>query len=55
LLYLATAAKAISLVLVRRDTWIQRPMYYVSRVLKEAELNYNQIEKMAYVVLITAP
>ena len=35
--YLAVASHAISLVLIRVDDGVQRPVYYVSKLLNEAE------------------
>ena len=52
-LYLAISEQAISAVLVKEDGKIQRPIYYVSKVLHGAELNYSKIKKFA-LALITA-
>ena len=38
--YLAVASHAMSLVLIRVDDGIQRPVYYVSKSLNEAEVRY---------------
>ena len=38
--YLAVAFYAISFVLIRVDNGIQRPVYYVSKSLNEAEVRY---------------
>ena len=38
--YLAVASHAISLVLIRVDDGVQRPVYYVSKSLNEAEVRY---------------
>ena len=43
--YLAVALHAISLVLIRVDNGIQRPVYYVSKSLNEAEVRYLPLEK----------
>ena len=43
--YLAVALYAISLVLIRVDNDIQRPIYYVSKSLNKAEVRYLQLEK----------
>ena len=43
--YLAVALYAISLVLIRVDNGIQRPVYYVSKSLNEAEVRYLPLEK----------
>ena len=36
--YIAVAPHAVSLVLIRDDNGVQRPVYYVSRSLHEAEV-----------------
>ena len=52
-LYLAASDKAVSAVLVKEDMKIQKPVYYVSKVLHGAELNYSTLEKFA-LALVTA-
>ena len=42
--YIAVAVYAISLVLIRVDSGIQRPVYYVSKSLNEAEVHYLPLE-----------
>nr|XP_017227761.1 PREDICTED: uncharacterized protein LOC108203368 [Daucus carota subsp. sativus] len=51
--YLAVSEQALSAVLVREELKIQKPVYYVSKVLHGAELNYSVIEKFA-LAMITA-
>ena len=43
--YLAIASYAISFVLIRADSGIQRPIYYVSKSFHEAEVRYLSLEK----------
>ena len=43
--YIAIALYAISLMLIRVDSGIQRPVYYVSKSLNEAEVRYFPLEK----------
>ena len=43
--YIAVALYAISFVLIRVDSGIQKPVYYVSKSLNEAEVRYLQLEK----------
>ena len=43
--YIAVALYAISLVLIRVDSGIQQPVYYVSKSLNEAEVRYLPLEK----------
>ena len=38
--YIVIAPHAVSLVLIRIDNEIQRPVYYVSKSLHEAEIHY---------------
>ena len=49
--YLAVALHAISLVLIRVDNGIQRPVYYVSKSLKKAEVRYLPLEKAILAVV----
>ena len=49
--YLAVALYAISLVLIRVDNGIQRPVYYVSKSLNETEVRYLPLEKMILAVV----
>ncbi|XP_030959195.1 uncharacterized protein LOC115981162 [Quercus lobata] len=43
--YIAVAPHAVSLVLIREDNGTQRPVYYVSKSLQEAETRYLPLEK----------
>ena len=52
-LYLSVTDFSVSIVLVRNDSEIERPIYYVSRVLHDAELRYTRLEKFA-LALVTA-
>ena len=49
--YIAVALYAISLVLIRVDSSIQRPVYYVSKSLNEAEVRYLPLEKAILAVV----
>ncbi|GJQ93085.1 reverse transcriptase domain-containing protein [Tanacetum coccineum] len=46
-LYLAAAAEAISAVLLTNRGNVQKPIYFVSRALQGAEVNYPILEKVA--------
>ena len=43
--YVAVAPHAVSLVLIRDDNGVQRPIYYVSKSLHEAKVRYLPLEK----------
>ena len=43
--YIVVASYAVSLVLIRMDKCVQRPIYYVSKSLHEAEIRYLPLEK----------
>ena len=43
--YIVVASHAVSLVLIRINSGMQRPIYYVSRLLHEAEVRYLPLEK----------
>ena len=43
--YIVIAFYAISFVLIRVDSGIQRPVYYISKTLNEVEVRYSPLEK----------
>ena len=49
--YIAVALYAISLMLIRVDSGIQWPIYYVSKSLNEAEVRYFPLEKAILAVV----
>ena len=49
--YIAVAPHAVSLVLLRDDNGVQRPVYYVSKSLHEAEVRYLPLEKAILAVM----
>ena len=51
--YIAMAPHAVSLVLIREDSGHQRPVYFVSKSLHEAEIRYSPLEK-AIVAMVHA-
>ena len=50
--YIAMASYAISLVLIRVDNGVQRPVYYVSKSLHKAEVHYLPLEKAILAVVL---
>ena len=51
--YIAVAPYAVSLVLIRVDCVVQRPFYYVSKSLHEAEIRYLPLEKAILAVVLS--
>ena len=49
--YIAVALHAVSLVLIRVDGGRQRPVYYVSKSLHDAEIRYLPLEKAILAVV----
>ncbi|XP_075674773.1 uncharacterized protein LOC142643957 [Castanea sativa] len=49
--YLAVTNHAVSLVLIRNDKGVQKPIYYVSKSLQEAEQRYLPLEKALLAVV----
>ena len=49
--YVVVAPYAVSLVLIRVDNGRQRPVYYVSKSLHEAEIRYLPLEKAILAVV----
>ena len=54
ILYLAVADEAVSGVLIREEGKDQFPIYFVSKVLQGAELNYQRLEKVAFALLVAS-
>ena len=50
--YIVVAPHAISLVLLRVDNGIQRPVYCVSKSLHEAEVRYLPLEKAVLAMVL---
>ena len=50
--YIAVAPYAVSLVLIRVDCGVQRPVYYVSKSLHEAKVHYLPLEKAILAVVL---
>ena len=50
--YIAVVLYAVSLVLIRVDNGVQRPVYYVSKSLHEAEVRYLPLEKVILAVVL---
>ncbi len=53
-LYLAVSPVAVSSVLVQEENILQKPMYYTSRVLRDAETRYSKLEKTIFALIILA-
>ena len=49
--YVAVASHAVSLVLIRVDNGVQRPVYYVSKSSHETEVRYLPLEKASLAVV----
>ena len=49
--YIVVASHAVSLVLIRVDSGVQRPVYYVSKLLHEVEVRYLPLEKAILAVV----
>ncbi|XP_074350803.1 uncharacterized protein LOC141690090 [Apium graveolens] len=53
-LYLSTGAQAVGATLIREENGTQQPVYYVSKVLKDAETRYRRLEKFAFALVTTS-
>ena len=49
--YIIVASHTVSLVLVRVDNGVQRPVYYVSKSLHEVEVRYLPLEKAIFALV----
>ncbi|KAK3030905.1 hypothetical protein RJ639_037255 [Escallonia herrerae] len=52
--YLSITEVAVSVVLVREEDGIQKPIYYVNKVLQDVETRYPKIDKIALALIISA-
>ena len=50
--YIIVAPYAVSLVLIRVDYGVQRPVYYMSKSLHETEMRYLPLEKAILAIVI---
>ena len=50
--YIVVAPYAVSLVLIRFDCDVQRPVYYVSKSLHEVEVRYLPLEKAILAIML---
>jgi hypothetical protein len=53
-MYLATTGHAVSAALVKEEGRDQKPIYFVSHVLRDAETRYTQLQKAAYALIVAA-
>ncbi|XP_056862178.1 transposon Tf2-1 polyprotein [Raphanus sativus] len=53
-LYIAVTSSAVSSVLIREDRGEQKPIFYISKRMTEAETRYPTLEKMALAVVTSA-
>ncbi|KAJ4769499.1 Pol-polyprotein [Rhynchospora pubera] len=53
-LYVSASAVAVSAALIREEDGVQKPVYFVSKILRDAEERYSTVEKGAFAVLIAA-
>ncbi|KAJ3689951.1 hypothetical protein LUZ61_019115 [Rhynchospora tenuis] len=53
-LYISTNDDAFSAALVREEGGVQKPVYFISRILRDAETRYPMIEKSAFAIVTAA-
>ncbi|XP_013739462.1 uncharacterized protein LOC106442308 [Brassica napus] len=53
-LYIAVSTTAVSGVLIREERGEQKPIFYISKTLLDAEARYRLMEKLAFAVVISA-
>ncbi|KAK3015873.1 hypothetical protein RJ639_007817 [Escallonia herrerae] len=54
LIYISVTEVAVSTVLIREEDGVQKPIYYVSKVLQDVETRYPKIDKIALALIISA-
>ena len=52
--YLAVSLVVVSIALVREEDKVQKPVYFTSWALRDAEESYPPIEKLAFTLITTA-
>ena len=52
--YLAVSKVAISAVLIKEEGKVQRPVFYINRILKEEEVRYLSLEKLVLALVIAS-
>lgn len=52
MIYLVTSEQAVSVLLVRKEARAQKPIFYVSKVLKGTKVGYMNIKKLAFALLL---
>ncbi|KAM1329273.1 hypothetical protein ACFX2F_013458 [Malus domestica] len=53
IIYVSVSASAISSVLIQKDGNVERPVYYTSKALQDAETRYSNIEKLALALVMS--
>ncbi|KAM2283572.1 hypothetical protein ACFXTI_032658 [Malus domestica] len=53
IIYLSVLASAVSSVLIQNDGNVERPVYYASKALQDAETRYSNIEKLALALVMS--
>ncbi|CAL2266547.1 unnamed protein product [Prunus armeniaca] len=53
-LYLSISATALNSVLIHKPNSIELPIYYTSHALQDTKLQYPQLEKLAYALVLLA-
>ncbi|KAM2636638.1 hypothetical protein EV1_021245 [Malus domestica] len=54
IIYLSVSASPVSSFLIRNDGNVERPVYYASKALQDAETRYSNIKKLALALVMSA-
>ncbi|KAM1405350.1 hypothetical protein ACFX2F_000190 [Malus domestica] len=54
IIYLSVLASVVSSVLIQKDGNVERPVYYASKALQDADTRYSNIEKLALALVMSA-
>ncbi|KAM2775888.1 hypothetical protein PS2_008425 [Malus domestica] len=54
IIYMSVSVSAVSSVLIRKDGNVERPVYYASKALQDAESQYSNIEKLVLTLVMSA-
>ncbi|KAM2866812.1 hypothetical protein COP2_022795 [Malus domestica] len=53
IIYLSVSTSTVSFILIRMDSSVERPVYYASKALQDAETRYSNIKKLALALVMS--
>ena len=50
---LTVSPMEINAVLIQKERWILKPIYYTSKVLHDVEIRYSKLKKLIFALVVT--